>query len=302
MKNWAIEFLNNKDLMTFMSLFAIYSITYFLTSRATVKSSLSIDQQRRVLNNSKGLLLFVTLLSALIIWHSQIYSLIISLAALGAALVIATKELLLCLGGSFFRTSTRSFQIGDRIEINEIRGDVIDVGLFATQILEVGPGDLTHQYTGRAVNIPNSLFLSHKVINETYSDEYVLHIFKIPVKIDSDWERHQQILLELSRLECNQFIVDAQRHFNEIARKKRVESPIIEPRVTLKILTPETVTLVVRVTVPVRSRGRIEQNILINYLRQINHTKTRPHSGHSEESVENSVAHAGQVATFLEGS
>lgn len=265
-----IDIFNNKDLTTFLSLFIIYIISYSLAARTALKSSLPIDQQRRVIYNAKGILFLLTILSALIIWHTQIYSLIISLAALGAGLAIATKELLLCLGGSFYRTSTRAFQIGDRIEINEIRGDVIDIGLFATQILEVGPGDLTHQYTGRSVNIPNSLFLSHKVINETYSDDFVLHIFKIPVNIGSNWEKHQQILLDLSRKECNQFIEAAQKHFNEIARKKHVESPIIEPRVTVKILTPETVTLIARVTVPVRQRGKIEQSILVNYLRSIN--------------------------------
>ena len=302
MKDWILEIIDNKDLTTFISLFAIYITTYFLTARAAVKSSLPIDQQRRVIYNAKGIVFFVTILSALIIWHTQIYSLIISLAALGAGLAIATKELLLCLGGSFYRTSTRAFQIGDRIEINDIRGDVIDVGLFSTQILEVGPGDLTHQYTGRSVNIPNSLFLSHKVINETYSADFVLHIFKIPVKNDFNLQEHQRVLLELSKKECNRFIPDAQKHFNEIARKKHVESPVIEPRVTMKILTQDTVALVVRVTVPVRQRGKIEQNILVNYLRQINHPKTSPHSGHSDNFVENSVLQAGHVAFDFEGS
>lgn len=258
---------SNRNLVTFFSLIAIYGIVYFLTARATFRSSLPLNQQRRIMNNAKGILLLVIFISALIIWHSEIYSVIISLAALAAGLAIATKEVLLCIGGSFYRTSSRAFQVGDRIEINGARGDVIEIGVFSTQILEVGPGDLTHQYTGRAVNIPNSQFLTHKIINETYSDDFVLHVFKVPVKNDSNWESHQKNLLLQAQKECNQYVEAAQKHFDNIAKRKHVESPLLKPRVTIKISSPDTVTLVVRVTVPVRERGKIEQQILINYLR-----------------------------------
>jgi small-conductance mechanosensitive channel len=269
MEKWIELLSTNRDLITFISLIAVYAITYYFTARATFRSSLPLDQQRRVINNAKGLFLLVTVMSALIIWHSQIYSVIISLAALAAGLAIATKEVLLCIGGSFYRTSSRAFQVGDRIEVNGARGDVIDVGLFSTQLLEVGPGDLTHQYTGRAVNIPNSQFLNHKIINETYSDDFVLHVFKVHVKNDVHWEKHQSALLKQAKSLCDQYVAPAEEHFDNIARKKHVESPILEPRVSLKVSSQDSVTLVVRVTVPVRERGKIEQKILTNYLREI---------------------------------
>jgi small-conductance mechanosensitive channel len=261
--------IDNPNLVTFMSLLTAYGFVYFLTARATFRSRLPLNQQRRIINNAKGILLLVSVISALVIWHTQIYSVIISLAALAAGLAIATKEVLLCIGGSFYRTSSRAFQVGDRIEIKGARGDVIEIGVFSTQILEVGPGDLTHQYTGRAVSIPNSQFLSHKIINETYSDDFVLHVFKVPVKNDNNWESHQRTLLHQAQKECNQYVDAAQKHFDTIARRKHVESPLLQPRVTVKITSPDTVTLVVRVTVPVRERGQIEQKILTGYLREI---------------------------------
>lgn len=259
----------NRNLITYMSLIGAYIVVYFLTARATFRSRLPVNQQRRIMNNAKGLLLLVSFISALIIWHTQIYSLIISLTALAAGIAIATKEVLLCIGGSFYRTSSRAFQVGDRIEIQGSRGDVIDIGMLSTQILEVGPGDLTHQYTGRSINIPNSQFLGHKVINETYSDDFVLHVFQVPVKNDINWENHQRTLLHQAQKECNQYVEAAQKHFDTIARRKHVESPLLQPRVNVKITTTDTVTLVVRVTVPVRERGQIEQRILTSYLREI---------------------------------
>src|SRR5690606_21781606 len=133
---------------------------------------------------ARAIFLFLAILSFMVLWADQIYSLIISITAVAAALAIATKELLLCLGGTFYKASTRPFSIGDRIEVGGTRGDVIDIGLFATQVLQVGPGNLTHQYTGRSVTIPNSVFLTQNIINESYSTDYVLHIFEVPVKFN----------------------------------------------------------------------------------------------------------------------
>ena len=167
---------------------------------------------------------------------------------------------------TFYKTSTRPFSIGDRIEVNGIRGDVFDIGLMATQILEVGPGNLTHQYTGRSVTIPNSIFLNHNIINESYSTDYVLHVFEVPVKFNIHSIKHQEALIKAANEVCEVHIDKAKLHFQKMARKRQMETPVIEPRVTLKINKPEEVIMIVRVTVPARSKGKIEQEILKKYL------------------------------------
>mgnify|MGYP001215256827 CR=1 FL=1 len=62
------------------------------------------------------------------------------MVAIAVALVIATKELILCVSGALIKGGARSFNIGDRIQVKEFRGDVIDQNLLTTTILEVGPG------------------------------------------------------------------------------------------------------------------------------------------------------------------
>src|SRR5690606_21856396 len=120
----------------------------------------------------------------------------LSVVALAVALVVATKELILCITGSILKTGAQSFKIGDRIQIKDFRGDVIDQNLFATTIMEIGPGKLTHQRTGRVTVLPNSLFVSEPVINESYTHDYVLHVFTVPFKRQDDWQSAQKSLLE----------------------------------------------------------------------------------------------------------
>src|SRR5690625_7675079 len=85
------------------------------------------------------------------------------------------------------------------IQIKDFRGDVIDQNFLATTILEVGPGKITHQLTGRMTVIPNSLFVSEPVINESFTNDFVLHVFTIPFKREDNWMAAQEARSEERR-------------------------------------------------------------------------------------------------------
>ena len=93
-----------------------------------------------------------------LIWPEQLRTLALFLVAV--AIVLATKELIRYLTGGFLKMAARSFPIGDRVEVNNLRGDVINQTMLTTTIMEIGPGQLTHQYTGRSIALPSSIFLS----------------------------------------------------------------------------------------------------------------------------------------------
>lgn len=205
----------------------------------------------------------------LVIWAHELRSVALSLAALAVAIVLAFKELFLCLSGGFLRASSRSFGLGDRIEIQGIRGDVIDENLFVTTLLEVGPGQLGQSYTGRAVTFPNSLLLSHLAINESYTDDFVLHPFIVPLNSKDDWKRAEKVLLSAAQAECASYLSEAQRHFAHISYTRGLETPVAEPRVTVHLPSPDRIDLLVRIPAPARKRGRVEQAILRRYLEEI---------------------------------
>lgn len=97
------------------------------------------------------------------IWLSEIQNLLFSLAAVMVALVVATKELIMCIAGSVLRFGGHLFKVGDRIDINGIHGEVIDHGLFSTTIMELPPHHLGHSGTGRVVMLPNAILLTGPV-------------------------------------------------------------------------------------------------------------------------------------------
>ncbi len=232
----------------------------------------SPDMQRRWLVQIRNALLIALLIGLIIIWGAQLRAVALSAVAIAAALVIATKELIMCVSGTILEGSGRGFSIGDRVEVSGIRGDVFDQTLLTTTILEVGPGHQTHQYTGRTVTLPNSLFLTNAIINETATDEYVLHLIVVPVKADEDLPRLERALLNAAVNESSSYLDDAKRNMERIGSSRGLKSLSVEPRVTVQLVEPGRANLVLRLPAPARRRGQIEQAILRTVLPEL----TRP--------------------------
>lgn len=129
--------------------------------------------QRRWAANARNALLFLALLGLVLIWAPQLRTFALSLTAVAVAIVVATKELLLCFSGSFLRASSRSFAIGDWIEIAGTRGEVVDHNVFVTSIHEFEPG--TYHYTGRTAVLPNSVFLGQTMRNDSLMRDFTYH-------------------------------------------------------------------------------------------------------------------------------
>ncbi|MEM9194426.1 MAG: mechanosensitive ion channel family protein [Myxococcota bacterium] len=220
----------------------------------------STEQVRmRWLAQVKRLAILLFLFGLVVVWASQLRELALSIVAVAAALAIATKEVLLCVLGGMTRASTRSFQVGDRIEVNGIRGDVVDHGVIATTVLEIGPG---HQRTGRYLSVPNSVFLLNTVINESGPRDYVLHVVRVPMKLDEPFEEAAEIARLAAEEVCADFIEPAQAQLSAVASTHGLTPRPVKPRVLFQFPDSETVDMLIRVPVPSRERGRVEQALV----------------------------------------
>lgn len=272
-----IEFIDSlNNLYTFLFFLGLLLIIYLVTIRIVMSSRMNRDQKRRSSSNIRATFVILAAGAAVILWADDIYQYILSLAALAAGVAIALKELFLNLGGTFYRLFSKPFSVGDRIEVDGIRGDVVDVGFMSSLILEVGPGQLTHQYTGRTITVPNSKLLTTAVHNENESahddDDFILHSFEVPIKNDQNWRKNFDMMIESATEACSQYQDKAFNYFKRITDKRQVEMPKIEPRISLKFKSPDEIDMVVRVSAPVHRRGTIEQEIVRNFLQKVHNT------------------------------
>ncbi len=233
-----------------------------LISRFIKRQVDSLELRRRWLVQSRNGLILLLMLGLVLIWGEELRTLALSIVAIAVAFVVATKELIMCITGSILKAGAGSFSIGDRIQIKDFRGDVIDQNLLATTILEVGPGKLTHQRTGRMAVIPNALFVSEPVINESFTHDYVLHVFTVPFKRDDDWRGAQQAIVESARKQCAPYLEEVRRYMNRLSVSRGLETPSVDPRVTLQVPVAGEIHLIVRVPAKSGQRGFIEQAIM----------------------------------------
>jgi hypothetical protein len=258
------------------------------------RRGLAPQELRRIMATTRNLVLAVVLIGTAAVWFDELKTFALSLVAVAAAIVIATKELIMAAGGTFLRTSGRIFEIGDRIELPGVRGDVIDTSLFTTTVLEIGPGRVGHQPTGRAVVFPNSLMWTQPVINESYTDAFLVHSFEIPTGVD-DFDAAKADLLGACEVEQAPFLEEARRHFERLRKERAIETPTLEASVLLRLDAPDKLTLVARLAVPARRKGRIEQAVLHRYL-----TARRSRAlGQSPEAASRVPAHAGAGADAM---
>lgn len=254
-------------LLAVLSLLLVVVVLRYILVRAIAnRESLPMDVRRRLIVQIRTVLGIVFVVGLIFILANELRAFAVSLVAIAVAVVLATKELILCLSGTALRLGTNAFTIGDRIEINGVRGNVIDQTFLATTILEIGPGHVTSQYSGRAVVFPNSLLLAHPLINETYMKDYIVHIMTIPLAAADDWQRAEKLLLEIADQECRPFLDAAARHMKELEGRNWMDVPSVKPRVSVQIPEAGRVNLLLRIPTPAHRTSRLEQAILRRFL------------------------------------
>ncbi len=237
-----------------------------LLARVMNRQGSPSELRRRWLVNLRNAALLLSLFGLTAIWISELQAAAVSFLAFAVAFVIATKELLLCIGGSVLRASTNMFSVGDRIEVSGYRGDVIDITPFTTTILEVGPGRAFHLRTGRAVQVPNSVYLSQPVVNESFTKHYAVHAFPVPLRMDQDWRRAEALLLEAAAEECAPYIEDARRHMQRLEDAHALNGLPMSPRVSLQLAEGDKINLLVRLPVKISRQGPSEQAVVRKFL------------------------------------
>ena len=227
----------------------------------------SIEEKRRSLVLSRNLTLILTIFGLAVIWATQIQTLALSMFAVAAAIVVATKELIMCLSGSILRSVTKQYSVGDYIEVNGLRGRVVDINLLNTLMMQIGPNPLVGQLSGKTLSFPNSLLLNHSVRRDNILGDYVIHTVEIPVPIHLDSDVIVGRLKAVLEPLCQPYVPAIQRHLENVQAEKLFITPAAQPRVTRVPHDDKVYLIIVRYASPVAKRLEIQQAVIDEFLR-----------------------------------
>jgi small-conductance mechanosensitive channel len=153
------------------------------------------------------------------VWFEGIQSIVTYLGLVSAGIAIALKDLLANFAGWIYIISRKPFEVGERIQLGEHAGDVIDISVFEISMLEIGNWVHADQSTGRIVNIPNGKIFTEDLSNYDKGFKYIWNEIRVVVTFESDWKKAKKILLEIANTKGEHITTAIERQIKRAARK-----------------------------------------------------------------------------------
>lgn len=192
------------------------------------------------------------------IWFVGVRSVATFLGLVAAGLVITLKEPVLNMAGWVFLMWRRPFSVGDRVQIGEHSGDVIDRRLFQFTILEVGNWIDADQSTGRIIHVPNGRLFTEPLANYTKAFPYLWNEVAVVVTFESNWRAAKRLLLEIG--ERHRLAPDVERQVLETSGEYLIFYSTVAPTVYTRG-GEHGVVLTLRYMCGARQRRGTEQSI-----------------------------------------
>ncbi|ALO14671.1 mechanosensitive channel MscS [Salinivirga cyanobacteriivorans] len=174
-------------------------------------------------------IIFILLVADL--WLVKFDSLATFFGLVSAGLAIALKDPITDLAGWLFIIWRKPFELSDRVEVGEHKGDVIDIRLFQFTLIEIGNWVGADQSTGRVIHIPNASVFSHKLANYTTGFQYIWDEISVLVTFESDWEKAKAIIHEVTTYHTAKDVEHAQREIKHAAKKYLIFYKNLSPKV-----------------------------------------------------------------------
>ena len=215
------------SLITILVLWFIFWLTTSIISRR-VSDKRSRYQWRKL----TGYFFFlVGLLVIGRIWIAGFQSLATYLGLLSAGLAIALKDPISDLFGWIFIMWRRPFEVGDRIEIGEVAGDVVDQRIFQFSLMEIGNWVHADQSTGRLLHVPNQVVFTSVLANYTKGSDYIWNELPVLITFESDWQKAKNLLLEIANQYAKDNIEMIESSFEKATKRFLIEYGKLTPTV-----------------------------------------------------------------------
>jgi len=197
-------------------LFSIVVITVIwlvrkLIQRFIHKSEESLLKKYRLNKIATYLSYFLILLLLARIWISESGSFATYFGILSAGIAIALKDPIVNIAGWFYLTFWRPIDVGQRVEINDAKGDIIHIGFFYFTINEIGNRIESEQSTGRIIQIPNAKIFTEQQAVYTKGFEYIWNEIPVLITFDSNWKKCKQLLTNIANDCCKDATKEAKK-------------------------------------------------------------------------------------------
>ncbi len=245
----------------------VFVVTSLLKKVVNTKIT-NTDHRYRVRKAVNFIGYFLILLILVLIYGDKLGNVGIALGVAGAGVTFALQEVIVSFAGWLNIILSGTPSVGQRVKIGDAKGDIIDIGVMRTTIMEMGDwveGDL---YNGRIITLANSYVFKEKIHNYSAEYPFLWDEVKVPIRTESDHELARDVFSKVVNDICEDYAIKSEKGWQNMANKFRVEQANVRPTVQLKF-DENWITFRLRYIVDYKSRGTTKDKIYTALLNEI---------------------------------
>ncbi len=213
------------------------------------------------------IIVFLSIIFISALWVNAFESVGTYLGLVSAGLAIALKDLVTNIAGWVFIIIRRPFTLGDRVQIGNSTGDVIDIRAFQFSLMEIGNWVDADQSTGRVIHIPNGKIFTETQANYSKGFQHIWNEIPVLLTFESNWEKAKAIMKKIVNKHAEHLSEEAKKRIKEASRKFMIFYTTLTPTVYTSV-KDSGVLLTVRYLCEPRRRRGSEQVIWEDILRE----------------------------------
>lgn len=230
----------------------------------------NLNSKEKYMYNKKGnaLATCVTLILLALLWIDYLKNFITLITFISTAITLSLKDIIFNFFSGIYIKTSKLFSLEDRIEINDLKGDVVNINKTGFDLLEIGDRVNGEQSTGRIVHVPNSIVFTYPVKNYVKAFKYIWDEIKINIPLESDVFKTKK---ELYRIIKKNSIVrnipnKMENEVNDASTEYRIYFNNLEPIIYLEVVE-EHIELYLRFLVHPKKKRNVENSIWLDILK-----------------------------------
>jgi small-conductance mechanosensitive channel len=203
---------------------------------------------------------FIVIFLSISYFTGNIKDFALAIGLFTAGITITLQELILSIAGSIYIFLVDVYKPGDRIEINGIKGDVIDIDSIYTTMMEIGEWVSSDNYSGRIVKLSNAFVFRGPIYNYSRDFPFIWDEFNIPIRYGSDVELAKKIVIQVASETLSEYVTASKDQWKNVVDRYYIENAIVEPTLAIS-MTDNWIQFNLRYIVDYKKR-RYTKNIL----------------------------------------
>ena len=249
-----------KGFWTFLFIGVIYFLFKFILEETISKRIKDYKAKYSFKKTLSILYLLILAVNVLIIWAEDTQAILVAYGLVAAGIAISLQDFFKNFVGGILIFLTGIYRVGDRIEVNSNSGDVIDIGILYTTLMEIKEWVDGEQPTGRLKIIPNGYVLSSTINNYTKDYEFIWDELQVPLTYDSDWKDAYNKILNIVKNETQTLTDQAEKGISKLGEKYYLIKKDVEPNIFLT-LTDNWITFNIRYITDARGRRSLHNKL-----------------------------------------